>query len=128
MLKYSIIERVNPRDLDAPRKFYAVKQNQGTVSVRDLARRISRETMLGLVETNGVIEALLAAVPALLAEGKLVSLGEFGSFRLTINSDGTETPEAFNASFIKGSKIHFRAGKEFADVLRLVEYSRVDNS
>ncbi|MDD4375143.1 MAG: HU family DNA-binding protein [Bacteroidales bacterium] len=86
--------------MEATRKFYAVKQNQGTVSVRDLARRISRETMLGLVETNAVIEALLAAVPALLAEGKLVSLGEFGSFRLTIKSDGTETPEAFNASYI----------------------------
>jgi predicted histone-like DNA-binding protein len=128
MLKYAVFERVNPRDLDAPRKFYAVKQNQGTVSVRDLSRRISRETMLGLVETNAVIEALLAAVPALLAEGKLVSLGEFGSFRLTIKSDGTETPEAFNASFIRASRIHFRAGKEFADVLKLVEYSRVDNS
>ena len=84
--------------------------------------------MLGLVETNAVIEALLAAVPALLVEGKLVSLGEFGSFRLTISSDGSETPEVFNASFIKAPKVHFRAGREFSDVLKVVKYSRVDNS
>lgn len=124
MVNYSVTEKVNPRDLEAPRKYYAVKQNQGTVSVRQLARRISRETMLGLVETTAVIEALLAAVPELLAEGQLVSLGEFGTFRLTIQSDGAESPETFNRSMIKGTKIHFRAGKEFADRLSLVEYSR----
>lgn len=124
MINYNVIERVNPRDVEAPRKFYAVKQNQGIVSVRDLARRISRETMLGIVETTAVVEALLAAVPELLADGKIVSLGEFGSFRLTIQSDGTESPETFNRAAIKGTKIHFRAGKEFANRLSTIEYSR----
>ncbi len=56
MVSYNVLEKVNPRDLEATRKYYAVKQNQGTVSVRQLARRISRETMLGLVETTAVIE------------------------------------------------------------------------
>lgn len=119
-----MLEKVNPRDLEATRKYYAVKQNQGTVSVRQLARRISRETMLGLVETTAVIEALLSAVPDLLAEGQVVSLGEFGSFRLTIKSEGAESPETFNRSNIKRSKIHFRPGREFANRLSLVEYSR----
>lgn len=128
MIKYSLIQKVNPRDLEAPRKYYAVKQPQGDVSERELASRISRETMLGVVETSAVIEALLQAVPDLLLEGKLVRLGDFGSFRLTISGEGAESPETFNPSMISGPNLIFRAGKEFQDKLNQVKYSRANNS
>jgi predicted histone-like DNA-binding protein len=128
MINYSLIQRVNPQDLEAPRKFYAVKQSQGEVSVRQLARQISRETMLGLVETTAVIEALLQAVPETLAQGKVVRLGEFGSFRLTLSSEGVENPETFTTSLIGFPNLRFRGGSEFQERLKSVRYSRVNNS
>ncbi len=128
MINYGLIQRVNPRDLEAPRKFYAVKQPQGEVSVRQLARQISRETMLGLVETTAVIEALLQAVPENLVQGKVVRLGELGSFRLTLSSEGAENPETFTTSLIGFPNLRFRARSEFQERLKSVRYSRVNNS
>ena len=126
MINYFITAKVNPRDLLAERKFYAVKRPQGEVNVRELARRISRETMLSIVETTAVLEALLLAVPDLLLEGKLIRLGEFGSFRLTLSGAGAESPETFNPNLINGPKITFRPGKEFSDKLKQVKYSRAN--
>ena len=124
MLTYNLIQRVNPRDLEAPRKYYAVKQPQGSVTVRELAARISRESMLGIVETTAVIEALLQSIPELLAEGKLVQLGEFGSYRLSLSSEGAESPETFSVGMINSPNLIFRAGREFQDKLTRVKYSR----
>jgi predicted histone-like DNA-binding protein len=124
MLTYNLIQRVNPRDLEAPRKYYAVKQPQGSVTVRELAARISRESMLGIIETTAVIEALLQSIPELLAEGKLVQLGEFGSYRLSLSSEGAESPETFSVGMINNPNLIFRAGREFQDKLTRVKYSR----
>ncbi len=128
MILYHLIQRVNPRDVEGPRNYYANKLPQGAVNVRQLARQISRETMLGIVETTAVIEALLQAVPNLLADGKSVQLGEFGSFRLLLSSEGAESPETFNQSMILGPKLKFRPGSEFQERLRTVKYSRANNS
>lgn len=124
---YNVAQKVNPRDVEGPRKYYAVKMPQGEIDVRALSRRISRETMLGIVETTAVIEALLQAVPDLLSEGKTVRLGEFGSFRLTLRSQGAESPEAFNQSLILGPNLIFRAGREFRDKLAQVRYTRASS-
>lgn len=126
-LLYNLVPKVNPQDLQAPRKFYANKAPQGEVDVRSLAKRISRESMLGIVETTAVIEGLLQAVPELLAEGKSVQLGEFGSFRLTLSSEGADSPETFSSSNIIGTNLIFRPGKEFRDRLSTVKYSRAAN-
>ena len=128
MITYSVIQKVNPRDLVAPRKYYAVKQPQGNVTVRELATRISRESMLGIIETTAVIEALLQSIPDLLTDGKSVQLGEFGSFRLTLSSVGAESPETFNVGMITGPNLIFHAGKEFQDKLTQVKYSRANNA
>jgi predicted histone-like DNA-binding protein len=128
MILYSLIQKVNPRDLEAPRKYYAVKQPQGNVTVWELAARISRESMLGIIETTAVIEALLQSIPELLAEGKLVQLGEFGSYRLTLSSEGAESPETFNVGMITSPNLIFRAGREFQDKLSQVKYSRANNA
>lgn len=45
-----------------------------------------------------------------LSSGNVVQLGEFGNFRMSINSEGTNTPEDFDATKIKGARIIFFPG------------------
>ena len=45
-----------------------------------------------------------------LSSGNVVQLGEFGNFRMSINSEGTNTPEDFDATKIKGVRIIFFPG------------------
>lgn len=124
-MKYSLIERANPRDLTAPRKFYAVAHTEKTAELRMIAERIARETNFSTAEVQAAIEAFLLVVPKLLLEGHSVKMGDFGIFRLTLSSEGAETKEEFNASMIKGANLIFHAGKEFAKVIRNVEFSRM---
>lgn len=125
MIKYNIKQRVNPRDLEAARKFYAIAQSQGSVDLRQLATRISRESTISMMDTMAVLEGLLQVVPDLLTEGRIVKLGDLGTFRTTLSSNGSDTAEEFNASFIKGLKLNFRPGVVFADILKHIHYTRV---
>jgi len=124
-VKYNVIQRVNPRDIAAPRKFYAISQNNGEVSLRELATRISEMSTLSSIDTLAVLESLIKVVPSELLKGKIVHLGEFGTFRLTLASAGADTQEDFNKSFIKNVRMKFRAGKLIARTLRKIGRAHV---
>ena len=72
------------------------------------------------------IEALLTLIPRELSAGNIVELGEFGSFRLRIQSEGAETPEGVTAHNIKKILPRFVPGKEFSRVLDTTEFVKAD--
>ena len=59
-----------------------------------------------------------------LSEGEIVRLGDFGSFQITISSEGAETEAKFNASMIKSNRIIFRPGEDLKEMLRNVKYEK----
>ena len=124
-INYSLTQRVNLKDATAPRKFYAIAKSSGEESVRQLATEISKRSGLSSSEVFAVIEAFIDLVPERIAEGRIVRLGEFGSFYITLSSEGAETAEAFNASMIKGNSLKFRPGKIIQKVLDTIEYSKI---
>jgi predicted histone-like DNA-binding protein len=128
MIKYTIKERVNPQAPLEPRKHYAFVQNQGAVNLRQLATRISRESTISMMDTMAVLEGLLQVIPDLLADGKIVRLGELGTFRVTISSEGVDNPDDFNVTNIKGLNLKFRPGAEFRDQLNQVKFKKVNES
>jgi predicted histone-like DNA-binding protein len=125
MINYVIKQRVNPRELEAARKFYAIAQSQGSVDLRQLATRISRESTISMMDTTAVLEGLLQVVPDLLIDGRIVKLGDLGTFRTTLSSSGSETADDFNVSMIKGLNLKFRPGKVFTDQLKQTNFARV---
>jgi len=128
MIKYSLKERVNPQALGDARKQYAFVKNQGAVSLRQLATRISRESTVSMMDTMAVLEGLLQVIPDFLADGKIVRLGDLGTFRVTISSEGADTVDDFNANMIKGLNLKFRPGVEFRDRLNQVRFTRVNGN
>ena len=123
-INYSLTQRVNPKDVTAPRKYYAIAKSTGEETSRQLATEISKRTLLGSPEAYAVIEAFIDLIPERLAEGKIVRLGDFGSFSITLSSEGVEKEEDFNASLIKGNNLNFRPGKLVQNVLDTVEYKK----
>lgn len=122
MIIYKLKEQVNPMDITAAKKFYAVKQSQNELTLRDFGKRISRESTVSMMDTMAVLEGLLQIIPNELLEGKIVKLGDFGTFRSTLSSEGTVTAEEFNVSKIKGLNIRFRPATEFKVLLAGVKY------
>lgn len=124
-INYVMTQRVNPRDLTAPRKFYAIAKSSGEETVRQLATEISKRSGLSSSEVFAVLEAFIDLIPERIAEGKIVRLGDFGSFSLSISSEGVEKVEDFNSSMIKGNSLNFRPGKIVQKVLDTTEYQKL---
>ena len=122
---YSIIQRIKPGDPAAPRKFYALAKSTGEVTLRELAENISDISTVSSIDTLAVLESLIAVMPRQLLNGKIVRLGDFGTFRLNLSSEGAETEEAFSKSNIKKVKLNFRPGKIISTELKTVDYQKV---
>jgi predicted histone-like DNA-binding protein len=125
MIKYKVNKKVDPRDLTLPFKYYAVKQPQETLTLRDFANRISRESTVSSMDAMAVLEGLLQIIPDEIANGKIIKLGEFGTFRTTLSSDGSVTEENFDVANIKSLNIRFRPTKAFRSQLANVKIQKV---
>ena len=124
-INYVLMQRVNPKDVTAPRKFYAVAKSTGEESTRQLATEISKRNGISVADVFATIEALIDLVPERLEQGKIVRLGEFGSFSTSISSEGVEKQEDFTAANIKSNSVNFRPGKLIQKVLDTVGYTKI---
>ena len=125
MINYRLKEQVNPRDLAAANKFLPVKLKQETLTLRDFARRISRESTVSSMDAMAVLEGLLQIIPDEIANGKIIKLGDFGTFRSTISSETSETIDTFHVSKIKGLNVRFRPAKEFTKQISNIDFQFV---
>jgi len=125
MINYSVINKINPQDITGVQKFYAIKQPQEELTLRDFGKRISRESTVSMMDTMAVLEGLLQIIPDEIVNGKIIKLGDFGTFRTTLSAVGAATEEEFTAANIKKLNIRFRPAREFVDLLASVKYSKV---
>lgn len=123
-VKFNVVERGNPANREAPKKFYASVVSTGRKTMRQLSGRISEMSTVSAADTAAVIEAFLLVLPQELAAGNVVELGDFGNFWLKASSDGSETAEAVRASNITNLLPRFNPGKEFKKVLATVDFEK----
>ena len=123
-VKYNVVERGNPANREAPKKFYPSIAATGRKTLRQLAGRITEISTVSSTDTMAVIEAILTVIPQELAAGNIVELGDFGNFWLKATSEGSDTAEAVRAGNILNLLPRFTPGKEFKKVLATVEYEK----
>ena len=127
MIKYKLKEQVNPQNITAPNKYVPVKQKQETLTLRDFAKRISRESTVSSMDAMAVLEGLLQIIPDEILNGKIVKLGDFGTFRSTISAETVDAPENFHVSKIKGLNVRFRPAKEFQKQITNIDYQLISS-
>ena len=59
-----------------------------------------------------------------LSEGRIVQLEDFGSFQISISSEGAETEAKFSESLIKNAKIAFRPGLDLKEALVTLKFEK----
>lgn len=123
-IQFSVMERRNPADPTAPKKFYGVARSTGEIDLRSLSKQISAMSTVSVIDTTAVLESLLQVVPEHLLAGKIVRLGEFGSYRLTLSTGGAETQQDFNKALIKKVRLKFRPGSIIRTLLKTADYDR----
>ena len=123
-VKFSVVPKKDPRNLEAPPKYYPTVVSQGRSDLRAIAERITQMSTVTSVDTLAVLEAFLTVIPQELAEGNIVELGELGSFRLTVLASGEARPEDVSKRNIKEVKVRFKPGKLFKQVLKGLEFRK----
>ncbi|MGO4708836.1 HU family DNA-binding protein [Chryseobacterium sp. 2TAF14] len=124
-VKYNITERKNLQDPQAAPKFYASAKADGKINLKSLSREIAGDsTTVSDTDVLAVLNDLIKAVNRHLADGKIVKLGDFGNFQVSISSDGAETEEKVTSALIRGNKINFRPGVDLRDMLSTVKYEK----
>ncbi|RQW76689.1 MAG: hypothetical protein EHM51_03090 [Geobacter sp.] len=123
-VKFNIVERGNPSDREAPKKFYPSIQSSGRVTTRELAEMAAERSTLSTMDMMAAIEGFLAIIPQQLAKGNIVELGDFGTYWLKTTSDGVETPDEVSANQITTILPRFNPGRKFKGVLKTIEYVR----
>jgi len=78
-----------------------------------------------MMDTMAVLEGLLQIIPDELVNGKIIKLGDFGTFRTTLSVEGAATEEEFTFANIKKLNIRFRPDREFVNLLAGVQYRKI---
>ena len=121
-VKFNVVERGKPGDIEAPKKYYPSIQSSGRVTLRQISQTVSQMSTLSSADTMAVLEALLTVIPQELSRGNIVELGDFGNFWLRTDTEGAETAEEVRASQVTNVLPRFNAGKEFKKVLDTIEF------
>jgi len=124
-VKFNVVERGNPANQEAPKKFYPSIQSSGRMTLRELAEQASQMSTLTSVDMMAAIESFLTIVPRELAKGNIVELGDFGNFWLKSTSEGAGTPEEVRGTQITSIMPRFNPGKEFRRVLDNTEFEKL---
>ena len=122
---YSVTPRLNPRDKEAPAKYYARAQANGDVSIREMSERIQQSCTVTKADVQAVLVALEDVIIDALKSGEIVRLGDLGTFQISLSSKGAVTEEDYNTSFITKARINFRPGVALAGTLSTLTYSKV---
>lgn len=87
---------------------------------------IAEETTLNPMEAAMAIRQLRKVMQRLLLDGKSVKLGDWGTFNVTLNTEGADTREALTAHNVKRVNINFQPGDELKTAMQKADFVWLD--
>lgn len=116
MYKYKLIQKINPRDKSAAKKWYATAIGSDSQSVKAMTRAATENTTTAPIEMEASIELLGNYAVQQLLQGHIVKVGDLGTLRITFKSIGVEDITQFNAgSMIREPRILFTPSKSLRE-------------
>lgn len=123
-IKFKAIQRKNPSDLAATAKWYGLAVGDGETTLSDLANYAAETSTVTKADILAVLESTLTKVSVDLSNGKIVRVGEYFTLQMSISSEASDKEKEVVATKIKGSRITFRPGKMFRNMIKLATYEK----
>ena len=124
MLLYKIIQKANPRKLEEPNKYFAAAVNSGDADFRHFIKDIAQLSTVSTPDIVAVLESLFQIIPEYLKDGRIVKLGDLGSFTILLDSEGKENPGDVSIHSINRAKIRFIPSKLLKQELNKITYRK----
>lgn len=124
-IKFKAIERGEPGVAGGgTKKFYANIVTDGEVSIDELTKAIERMCTVNGADIRAVLYALVDVSVDQLANGKIIRLGELGSMRMSLSSEGKPAIEEVTASVIKGTSVIFTPGQKIKEMQNNLKFQK----
>lgn len=121
-VKLKTVERINPRKPHAKAKYYLAAKSKGKTGIDELAAIISSKSSISRPDIYAVTIAVVEGIIEELSNGKSVSLGQLGSFSVSVHSEGAPTAKKATVANVKSARIVYRPGAEIKDMLKTLIY------
>lgn len=120
------VQRINPSDPKAPKQWHPVQYTTKMVDENEVAMLIADETPLNPMEAAMAIRQLRKVVQRLLLDGKSMKLGDWGTFNITLNTDGAERREELTARNVRRVNVNFQPGDEMKAAMQKADFVWLD--
>ena len=126
-LHYNRIPKRNMKDPEGPKLWHPVLHSIEALTEKDAAERIALNSSINPNDALTVIYQLEAFMRESLLKGFSIRLRDFGSFHLTIYTDGVPTKEEVTVDLIKKVNLNFLPNEELRYFLQQAEFKPVED-
>ena len=122
MIKYVIQAKRNPLEKDGKPKYYPQMAPTTPMTLAQIIKRVEKRSTVSSADVKAVLDALQYEVIDALENGNSVRLGDLGSFRLTIKSQGVDTvaeAKKQGAKLIQQVNVQFTKSTAMRDALEI---------
>ena len=121
-----VLRPSKPGEKDSEKKFYAVSKTNGTSSMKTLCKLITARSTVSSADVKAVLDNLNFILDMELRAGRIVQLGEFGNFRLSLSSNGASDKKSFTQADVKGARVIFTPGASLRNTKKLVAFTSTE--
>lgn len=100
-------------------KYYMAIDDVTHINLKEVARRIEKISTVSSADIKGTLDALQYVVQEALLSGQSVRLGDLGSFRPTITSNGVLEMKDVDTTLIKGVRVRYTPSGALRQALSL---------
>ena len=126
MIDFSVYMMRNPLKPELPEKAYAKNQVSEIWPLEKFAKHIADHNgVFSRGTVKGVLSDTCECLVEQLLNGKKVELGEFGTFGISLSSEGAPSVKEFSAKNIKAVNILFAPGPDFENLINRAEFNLV---
>ena len=125
-INFKVVQRGQPGVVGGgEKKYYASPVLDGEMTMAEMNRAIEKICTVSGADIQAVLYALVDVSIDNLSNGTIIRLGELGSLRPSLSSDGKATEAEVNAGSIKYANVLFTPGSRIKEMLDTVKFKKV---
>ncbi|GHT67357.1 hypothetical protein FACS189452_04900 [Bacteroidia bacterium] len=126
-IKLKKLQRANPQNPQEAHKWYLVQEHSGTVNLAEIAKEIADRSSLTFGDVQNALRNLLDVLPVYIRLGQTIRLEGFGSFHLSVTSDGKATSEELTAHDVRNARLIFTPSVEMKKGIEGLSFEIMNN-
>ncbi len=125
-VKYKVIEKGEPGVKGGGvKKHYATSVFTGEKNLDQLTVSIEKISTVSGADIRAVLYALVDVITEDLSNSQIVRLGDLGSLRLNVSSEGKTENKEVNSAAIRSAKLVFTPGKKLKEMKQTLKFEKV---